>query len=55
MMNKIIAKQKDLIGVVLFRTGKGDPKTKHVTQLLQLNYPNAEAVVQLDKLLDGNV
>lgn len=55
IINKIIARQKDLVGVVLFGTNKDDPKTKtkHVNKLLDLNFPNADAVSLLDKLLSG--
>lgn len=56
-MNKIIAKMRDLVGVVLFGTEKSDPETKtsNVTLLQELNYPGAPAIKKLEELLQGNL
>ncbi|XP_054279924.1 X-ray repair cross-complementing protein 6 isoform X2 [Macrosteles quadrilineatus] len=53
LMNKIIAKMRDLVGVVLFGTEKSDPETKtsNVTLLQELNYPGAPAIKKLEELL----
>uniref|UniRef100_A0A1B6K8I0 VWFA domain-containing protein n=1 Tax=Graphocephala atropunctata TaxID=36148 RepID=A0A1B6K8I0_9HEMI len=56
LMNKIIAKQKDLVGVVLFGTDKFDPETSttHLTSLMKLSYPNSESIKQMDTILSDS-